>query len=53
VSRPGTTAQHITPYDRFGWRDVEIEHMLVSGQHRQELIAYFGQSEYLDLAGAA
>jgi hypothetical protein len=53
VSRPGTTAQHITPYDRFGWRDVEIEHMLVSGQHRQELIAYFGQSEYLDLARLA
>jgi len=53
VSRPGTTIQHITPYDRFGWRDVEIERMLVSGEHRQELIAYFGQSEYLDLARLA
>ena len=53
MSRPGTTAQHITPYDRFGWRDVEIERMLVSGDHRQELIAYFGQSEYLDLVRLA
>jgi hypothetical protein len=50
---PGTTAQHITPYDRFGWRDVEIERMLVSGEHRQELIAYFGQSEYSELARLA
>jgi len=53
VSRPGTTIQHIPPYARFGWRDVEIERMLVSGEHRQELIAYFGQSEYLDLARLA
>ena len=53
MSRPGTTAQHVTPYDRFGWREVEIERMLVSGEHRQELIAYFGQSEYRDLARLA
>ena len=53
MSRPGTTAQHITPYDRFGWSDVEIERMLVSGELRQELIAYFGQTEYLDLVRLA
>jgi hypothetical protein len=53
VSRPGTTTQHITPYDRFGWSDVQIERMLVSGEHRQELTAYFGQTEYLDLVRLA
>jgi pimeloyl-ACP methyl ester carboxylesterase len=53
VSRPGTTAQHITPYDRFAWSDVEIERMLVSGEHRQELTAYFGQTEYRDLVRLA
>jgi pimeloyl-ACP methyl ester carboxylesterase len=53
VSRQGTTAQHITPYDRFGWRDVEIERMLVSGEQRQELAAYFGESEYVDLVRLA
>jgi pimeloyl-ACP methyl ester carboxylesterase len=53
VSRPGTTVQHVTPYDRFGWSDVEIERMLVSGEHRQDLTAYFGTSEYQDLARLA
>ena len=52
MSRPGTT-QHITPYDRFAWSDVEIERMLVSGEHRQELTAYFGQVEYADLVRLA
>lgn len=53
MSRPGTTTQHITPYDRFAWSDVEIERMLVSGEHRQELAAYFGETEYLDLVRLA
>ena len=53
MTRPGTTVQHITPYDRFGWSDVEIERMLVSGGHRQELAAYFGAAEYQDLARLA
>jgi pimeloyl-ACP methyl ester carboxylesterase len=53
VSRPGTTAQHITPYDRFSWSDTEIEGMLACGEHRQELAAYFGQTEYLDLVRLA
>ncbi|MHB8814923.1 MAG: hypothetical protein ACYDAE_16835, partial [Steroidobacteraceae bacterium] len=53
MSRPGTTTQHITPYDRFGWSDVEIERMLASGEHRQELAAYFGETEYLDLVRLA
>lgn len=53
VSRPGTTVQHITPYDRFGWSDAEIERMLLAGEHRQELAAYFGAAEYLDLVRLA
>ncbi|HUN71402.1 MAG TPA: hypothetical protein VMU52_03745 [Steroidobacteraceae bacterium] len=53
MSRPGTTAQHITPYDRFGWSAAEIERMLVSGGQQQELAAYFGKSEYLDLVRLA
>lgn len=53
MTRPGTTVQHITPYDRFGWSDVEIETMLVSGEHRQELAAYFGAGEYQDLVRLA
>jgi pimeloyl-ACP methyl ester carboxylesterase len=53
VSRPGTSTQHITPYDRFAWSDVEIERMLVSGEQRQELAAYFGETEYVDLARLA
>lgn len=51
--RPGTTTQHITPYDRFGWNDLEIERMLARGEHRQELVAYFGAAEYLDLVRLA
>lgn len=53
MSRPGTTTQHITPYDRFSWSDVEIERMLVAGGQRQELAAYFGESEYVDLVRLA
>jgi pimeloyl-ACP methyl ester carboxylesterase len=53
VSRPGTSAQHITPYDRFAWSDVEVERMLVSGEQGQELTAYFGDTEYVDLVRLA
>ncbi len=53
MSRPGTSTQHITPYDRFAWSDIEIERMLVSGEQRQELAAYFGETEYRDLARLA
>jgi len=53
VSRPGTPTQHITPYDRFVWSDVEIERMLASGEHRAELAAYFGETEYQDLVRLA
>ena len=53
MNRPVTTVQHVTPYDRFGWSDVEIDSMLVSGEHREELVAYFGATEYLDLVRLA
>jgi pimeloyl-ACP methyl ester carboxylesterase len=53
VIRPGTTTQHITPYDRFAWSDVEIERLLASGEHREELAAYFGEREYQDLVRLA
>jgi Lecithin:cholesterol acyltransferase len=53
VIRPGTNIPHLTPYDRFGWSDIEIERMLVSGERRQELLAYFGETEYSDLARLA
>ena len=53
MSRPGTPTQHITPYDRFAWSDVEIERMLASGEHRPELAAYFGETEYQDLVRLA
>jgi pimeloyl-ACP methyl ester carboxylesterase len=36
----------VTPYDRFAWTDTEIEHLLVTGEHERELIAYFGVGEY-------
>jgi pimeloyl-ACP methyl ester carboxylesterase len=53
VSRPGTNAQHVTPYDRFAWSDVEVERMLACGERRQELAAYFGEGEYRDLVRLA
>jgi pimeloyl-ACP methyl ester carboxylesterase len=53
VSRQGPITQHITPYDRFAWSDVAVERMLVSGEQRQELAAYFGDGEYVDLVRLA
>jgi pimeloyl-ACP methyl ester carboxylesterase len=44
---------HVTPYDRFAWSDVDIEHLLASGEHREELTAYFGAQEYRELARLA
>ena len=42
-------AEHITPYDRLAFTDVEAEALLASGDHRQELIAFFGEREYGEL----
>jgi hypothetical protein len=44
---------HITPYDRFAWTDTEIEHLLATGHHQRDLIAYFGAREYRELSRLA
>jgi pimeloyl-ACP methyl ester carboxylesterase len=44
---------HITPYDRFAWTDDEVERLLATGEHRRELIAYFGAREHTELARLA
>jgi len=53
MTRPDLPLEHITPYDRFALSDVDIERLLVSGELRKELIAYFGAREYRDLARLA
>jgi pimeloyl-ACP methyl ester carboxylesterase len=40
---------HVTPYDRFARQDLHIERWLASGEHRDELHAFFGGSEYRSL----
>lgn len=44
---------HVTPYDKFAWSDTDIEHLLVTGEHERDLAAYFGESEYRELAQLA
>jgi len=44
---------HVTPYDRFASRDVDIEQLLLSGERSRELIAYLGADEYRDLVKLA
>jgi hypothetical protein len=50
---PDSPLDHVTPYDRFAWSDAQIETWLASGEHRQELTAYFGAGEYRALAALA
>jgi pimeloyl-ACP methyl ester carboxylesterase len=44
---------HVTPYDRFAWSDVQIEQCLAAGTQQAELAAYFGADEQRMLAGLA
>jgi pimeloyl-ACP methyl ester carboxylesterase len=44
---------HITPYDRFGSLESQIEQWLASGARRRELRDYFGPAEYRRLASLA
>jgi hypothetical protein len=44
---------HVTPYDRFALSDVDLERLLVTGQMREELTAYFGEDEYRELTRLA
>ena len=57
--RPGASGRadvpldHVTPYDRFAWSDTQIEHLLATGEHERELLAYFGSREYRELCRLA
>ena len=42
-------SEHITPYDRLAFSDDQAEALLASGEHRQELMAFFGDREYGEL----
>src|SRR5688572_2733827 len=53
MSRPETTPDHVTPYDRLTWSDVQVEKLLASGEQHRELAAYFGEQEYRELARLA
>ena len=53
MTRSPAHLDHVTPYDRFAWTDVEAEQMLASGEHRHELIGFFGEEEYRELARLA
>src|SRR5450755_2522962 len=46
-------ADYISPYDRLSWSDREVEQLLATGLHRRELVSYFGESEYRELARLA
>lgn len=49
MSRHDHLQDHVTPYDRLAWTDTQVEHLLATGQHPRELIAYFGATEYAEL----
>lgn len=53
MTRLNTPADHVTPYDRLAWNDVQVERFLLTGEHARELIGYFGASEYADLVKLA
>lgn len=53
MSSADSPRDHVTPYDRFAWSDVEIEQWLVDGAHAAELGAYFGPREYRALTALA
>jgi pimeloyl-ACP methyl ester carboxylesterase len=42
-------SDHITPYDRLAFSDAQAQALLASGEHRQELMALFGDREYGEL----
>ena len=44
---------HVSPYDRFARQDAHIERWLASGEHRDELRAFFGDQEYRSLSALA
>ncbi len=44
---------HVTPYDRFARQDARIERWLATGEHREELRAFFGDLEHRSLSALA
>ena len=50
---PEAPSDHVTPYDRIALSDAQVESLLVSGEHAQELSAYFGEDEYRALTRLA
>jgi len=42
---------HVSPYDRLAFRDVQVQALLASGEHAAELVALFGANEYRLLRG--
>ena len=41
-----TEHDHISPYDRLAFNDLQVQALLASGEHAAELIALFGETEY-------
>ncbi|MGB8326704.1 MAG: hypothetical protein WCE48_03900 [Steroidobacteraceae bacterium] len=50
---PAPPAAHVTPYDRLNWSAETAERLLISGEQRRDLIAYFGAAEYGQLSRLA
>jgi hypothetical protein len=53
VTGPDAPLDHVTPYDRLAFSDVQVEHLLATGAHSTELISYFGKSEHARLTALA
>ena len=45
----GSHHDHISPYDRLAFSDIQAQALLASGEHATELIALFGDAEYRTL----
>jgi pimeloyl-ACP methyl ester carboxylesterase len=41
-----TDSTEISAYDRLVWPEGQVEHWLVAGERRRELVAYFGEAEH-------
>jgi pimeloyl-ACP methyl ester carboxylesterase len=52
-SKQDSVPDHVTPYDRFAWTDTDVEQLLVSGDHEEDLSSYFGPQEYRELVRLA
>ncbi len=53
MSSFAAATEHVTPYDRFSHDDAEVERLLVAGEQRAVLEAYFGTREYRELTELA